>query len=351
MVDAFRGLCSKLTAIGLAVAWLSSVSSFPAVAFEPAPAPTFQLQKTLEGHQNKVWCVTFSPDGKTLASGSGGFVGMPGELILWNPETGEKLATVDAPRSVRWVAYSRDGKHLATAEHDNIAKLRDPATGKVLHDLIGHESGIDTVVFSPDSTTLATTSWDRTIKLWDAKTGALLKTFAGHPAQVYTVDFSPDGKELLSGSHDGTVKLWSVEAGSERLTVNAHENVVHCVVFSPDGRRFATAGWDMTVRMWDAESGKAQNVLAGHREPILAVTFSPDGRLLASVSGEWGNREKRSATDPGPGEIKIWDTASGKEITTLVSHADRIFGVAFSPDGKRLATASWDGTIKLWEIR
>jgi WD40 repeat protein len=345
------GFIVRRTAVVLAGACLLAAWSIPLRAADPPATPNFELRKTLEGHKNKVWCVAFSPDGKVLASGSGGFVGTPGELKLWNLATGEATATVDAPRSVRWVAFSPDGKHLATAEHDNTAKLRDPASGKVVHELAGHESGLDTVVFSPDSDTLATTSWDRTLKLWDATTGTLLKTFSGHPQQVYTAAFSPDGKELLSGSHDGTVKFWLVATASERMTVAAHDSVIHCVALTPDGKRFATAGWDMTVRVWDSDSGKRQMTLTGHREPVLAIAFSPDGKLLASVSGEWGDPKKKRPNEPGPGELKIWDTASGTELATLVGHTDRIFSVAFSPDGKTLASGSWDGTIKLWASR
>ncbi|MGE5195624.1 MAG: WD40 repeat domain-containing protein [Deltaproteobacteria bacterium] len=345
------GFIFRRTAFFVASASLLAALTTLSRADDPQVPPNFALQKTLDGHKNKVWCVAFSPDGKFLASGSGGFVGTPGELKLWNLATGEATATVDASRSVRWVAFSPDGKHLATAEHDNTAKLRDPASGIVLHELTGHESGLDTVVFAPDSATLATTSWDKTLKLWDSASGTLLKTFSGHSQQVYTAAFTPEGKELLSGSHDGMVKVWLVATASERMTVAAHDSVIHCVAFAPDGKRFATAGWDTTVRLWDAESGKRQMTLAGHREPVLAIAFSPDGKLLASVSGEWGDPKKKRPTEPGPGELKIWDTATGKEIATLIGHADRIFGVAFSPDGKTLATGSWDGTIKLWGSR
>ena len=98
----------------------------------------------------------------------------------------------------------------------------------------------------------------------------------------------------------------------------------------------------------DAETGQRLLTLEGHREPVLPLAYSPDGKLLASVSGDWGNPNK-PRNEAGPGEIKLWNAETGKEIVTLGDHADRIFSVAFSPDGKLLATASWDGSIKLWK--
>jgi WD40 repeat protein len=152
-----------------------------APADDPPATANFVLDKTLEGHIGKVWCVGFSPDGKVLASGSNPYFRNQAELKLWDVATGEVQATLAEQGAVRWVAFSPDGKHLATAEHNGTAKLRDPASGETVHELAGHASGLDCVVFSPDSVAVATTSWDRTINLWDVKTGELRKTLAGHP--------------------------------------------------------------------------------------------------------------------------------------------------------------------------
>jgi WD40 repeat protein len=330
---------------GLAV---QAVFSLEAHAADPPARPEFRLEKTLEGHQGKIWCVGFSPDGKVLVSGTNAEINTPAELKLWNVATGEALVTLTERQAVRWAAFSRDGKHLATAEHNGTAKLRDPATGETVFVLVGHRSGLDCVVFSPDSATVATTSWDRTLKLWDANTGELLKTFAGHPDKVYTAAVSPDGMSLVSGSNDGTIRLWDVEKATTRYSLTAHDSLVHNVAFAPDGKSVASAGWDKAVKLWDVGSGLWKRTLEGHTAGVLAISFSPDGKLLASASMTVDDKDP-PPDQPGRAEVKLWDPETGKELGSLPGHTDRVYGVAFSPDGKLLATASFDRTIKLWK--
>jgi WD40 repeat protein len=329
--------------IGFSLLASISIAAAPA---DPPPPPKFQLEKTLEGHNTRVWCVAFSPDGKVVASGSNAQPGMPAELKLWDTDSGEVKATHAEPRAVRWVSFSPDGKHLATAEHDGTAKLRDPATGAIRHVLLGHASGLDCANFSPDNKTLATTSWDRTLKLWDADSGELLKTFAGHPDKVYTAAFSPDGKSLLSGSNDGTVRLWDVASATTRMTLTPHETLVHNVAFAPDGKSFATAGWDKAVRLWDATTGKWEKTF-DHGAGVLAIAFSPDGKLLATVT-MLEDRVPAEGEFRKP-EVRLWDVETGIEIASLEGHRQHVYGVAFSADGKFLATASFDRTLKLWK--
>lgn len=294
-----------------------------------------------------MWTVAFSPDGKRLAAGSGGPVGHPGELKLWDVATGRELAGVEEDRSIRWVVFSPDGRTLATAEHNGTAKLRDASSGAVLRTLAGHDSdGLDTATFSPDGKILATSSWDKTVKLWDVETAREIKTLRGHADHVYHVAFSPDGRTIASTSRDWTARLWDVETGEVLSTLRGHAGVVHNAAFSPDGKTVATASWDRTVKLWDASTGEELATLEGHTVQALAVAFAPDGRSLASVSGSWGDREY----GPGPGELKIWDASTHENLATVPAHSEQTFSVVYSPDGRKLATASWDRTVKLWDV-
>jgi WD40 repeat protein len=312
----------------------------------PQQPAAFQIQAELRVPTKRLWSLAFSPDGKTLASGSG-FWDSPSAVTIWDVASGKVRVKVGEEMPVRSVAFSPDGKLLATGEFDKTAKLRDAATGRVQITLQGHDHLVNSVAFSPDGRILASSDLGNTINLWEVSTGNLRITLQGHTDEVPKVAFSPDGRTLVSGSKDRTARLWDVATGRELRILQGHQDLVECVAFSPDGKLVATGSWDKTVKLWDAASGKEVRVFHGHTLPVLSLAFSPDGQVLATASGEWGD-PSISADTPGPGEVKLWDLTTGKELATLRDHKDRIWAVTFSPDGKTLATGSWDGVIILW---
>lgn len=303
--------------------------------------------KTLDGHQNRVQSVTFSPDGQRLASAS-----TDKTIKLWS-RTGVLLETLEGhTQRVASVSFSPDGELIASGSYDKTVKVWSlkedamsnilpcpsaplfPCSPSVLLTLDGHADSVMSVSFSPDSEILATASKDKTVKLW-TRNGRLIKTLTGHQGWVTGVNFSPDGSMLASASDDGTVKLWNRDGRLLKTFEGAHNSFVLGVAFSPDGKMLASAGYDNSVKLWKVDGTLVATLLKGSSDSVTSVAFSPDGLLVASGSYDH--------------KVKLW-SRSGTLLKTLTGHNDSVMGVSFSPDGKVLASAGRDNRVILWNL-
>jgi len=292
----------------------------------------------------EVWSVSFSPDGRLLASRSADHT-----IRLWNVETGkvtkilegQSKAAVDNDIAMAdSVSFSRDGQRLASPGENRTIKLWDVTTGKVTKILSGNDLPVSSVSFSPDGRLLASGSWNNTTKLWDVATGDMKPLV---PPKGYgiidSVSFSPDGKQLASAGEDCTIKLWNFETKVTKI-LEGHSGRIKSVRFSPDSQMLASAGWDNTIKLWDVKTGKGIDTLLGHRQWVNSISFSRDGQWLASASDD--------------STVKLWNVTThgaSKAITSLIGHNDEVYSVSFSPDSEMLASAAWDGTIKLWYVK
>ncbi|KAF7978465.1 hypothetical protein HWV62_45583, partial [Athelia sp. TMB] len=294
------------------------------------------LQQIFEGHTARVKSVAFSPDGRRMASGSD-----DESVRVWDTETGTLIVKPFEGHTdwVRSIAFSPDGQRIASGSDDRSVRVWGTETGALIAGPFqGHSSYVMSVAFSPDGRRIASGSDDGSVRVWYAETGTLVaKPIEGHTGGVNSVAFSPDGRRIASGSNDQSVRVWDAETGALIAgPFEGHTSVVLSVAFSLDGQRIASGSADQSIQLWDAHDGTPlAKPFNGHTGSVNSLVFSPDGQRIASGS------EDRS--------IRVWDAQDGTPLAEpFKGHADSVNSVAFSPDGQRIASCSTDLSIRVW---
>ena len=334
-------------------------------------AATGQQVATLKGHTGGLVKATFSPDGKRVVTASQDHF-----AIVWDAATGKSLATLKGHSDeVRDAEFSSDGVRIVTASKDMTAMVWDAQSGHALETLKGHLDQINTAVFSPDGTRIVTASNDHTARVWDAQSALLLNILPGHTDYVDQAAFSPDGKFIVTASWDRTARIWNAKSGELLSTLMGHGSKINGAVFSPDGKHILTASQDETARVWDAAPGDVLSTLSGDTSFVFHADLSPDlsrvviasaddtlqvkkiemAAMMAPTAGHAANTtDTAPAADPariatGAYFVRVWNIQTGQPGATLKGHSNLVGRAAFSPDGRRIVTASFDGTAKVWD--
>lgn len=315
---------------------LREVKRRDSTLWSQAVSDTLQIgvaETVLRGHLDSVNAVAFSSDGRKIATGA-----EDGTARIWNADgTGEAVVLKGHEQAVYAVAFSPDGRMVVTGSRDGSARLWNADGSGPARIIAQHHEPVNAVAFSPDGKKIITGSDDQTLRIWSVDGSAAPIVQRGHIDSVSTVAFSPDGKRIFTGSDDKTVRIWNADGSGIPRTLSANMDRVTSVASSPDGKTLAVGLEDNTIRVWNLDGSAPPRRLDGHRSSVTSVVFSPDGKEIASGS------EDRT--------VRIWraDGSSGAPLV-LRGHNERISSIAFSPDGKKLVVGSLSHSARVWNV-
>ncbi len=305
----------------------------------PIAAPTATALRrgttifTYRGHSARVSAIAWSPDGKRLASASDDKV-----VQISDGRNGNTLLTYDGHSGELYtVAWSPDGQYIASAGADKTVQVWSAITGKKIYTYKGHTAAVNAVSWSPDSKHIASASDDHTVQVWNAIAKGRVLFYGGHLDGVLAVTWSPDGKRIASGSWDNTMRVWNAVTGKEELLYLGHSAEIYSIAWSPDGKHLASASADTTVQVCDSRVGLNKPTYHGHSDVVLAVSWSPNGQFI--TSGGYDNT------------VQLWNSTTGKHIFTYDRHSNWVNAIAWAPENQRIATGGYDTTVQVWQAQ
>ena len=294
--------------------------------YNPIPA----CLTILEGHEDRIYDVALSADGKTIVSGSADKT-----VRIWDMKSGSCIRVLKGhQKSVGSIALSMDGRKVVSGSDDKTIRIWDKETGECLKVLEGHKKDVTSVAFTNNYNIIVSGSYDTTLRIWDGDSGKCLKVLEGHQKDVYAVSISSDGRWIASGSLDKTVRIWNTETGECIKVLEGHENWINSVAFFENDGRIVSGGSDGIIRFWDAETGECLKVIAGHSSNVRSIALSSDGTRIVSGS-----------TDQ---IIRIWDAETGECHKVLKGNQEAVGSVSMIEDGSKIVSGGWDKTIRIW---
>ena len=338
------GLAGLAAAAGSVLTWqveLQLRSESPSPSYSPNLGGTIYTYSTGSGVLGVAW----SPNGTRLAMGD-----WNGQIQAWDANTGHHVINFYDPslrQRVEAVTWLPDGKSLVAGGDDAVVWIWNAATGNIQSIYRGHANWVITVACSPDGKYIASGSEDQTVQVWEAATGRQVVIYRGHSGGIGSVAWSPDGNYIASASFDMTVHIWEAATGRPVFTYRGHTAPVYTVAWSPDGHRIASGGKDQTVQVWPVALFERNDQLQkssvityrGHSASVQAVTWSPDSSTIASTADN----------------VQLWSSLTGEHIFTYTKHSTSIVqlvqAVAWSPNGRYIASGGMEGTVQVWNAR
>ena len=290
------------------------------------------LLHDLSGHQGNVVFVEFRPDGQHVVTAS-----HDGTARIWQTKDGKPaVPALVHPDDVKGARFSPDGTLVVTWSDDSRVRVWSAVTGEMVLDPLVHDNDVCEATFSADNRRLVSGAWDRTAQVWDARTGKKLTPALQHPGGVTTARFNTSGDRIVTACWDGTARIWDAHTGQPLSEPFRQGQGLRWAEFSPDGERVVTASRDRSAQLWAVRPRQMSSGPFLHDEPVVTAVFSPNGRWLATASKD--------------GLVRLWDFLASKSAGPVLRHESGMVGLCFSPDSGLLATLVQDGPARIWEL-